>query len=199
MKSGIYAILNLINDKYYVGSAVNLYNRWIQHKNKLNKNIHVNKHFQASWNKYGQINFLFVVLEYVEISKIIDHEQIWLDELKANNIEFGYNKRLVARSNLGLKRNSESKLRSSFAQKGKILSEAHAQKLKGRKFSDEARKNMSIASTGRKLSDVSRAKVSTALIGHKVSQETRDKIASTLKNRRLPLILKRTDVIELNI
>lgn len=46
--SGIYVIRNLINNKIYIGSAINLNNRWFSHRNKLNNNNHVNRHLQSS-------------------------------------------------------------------------------------------------------------------------------------------------------
>ena len=51
---GIYKIENKVNGKVYIGQSVNIKKRWKQHKYELNSNNHVNKHLQASWNKYKQ-------------------------------------------------------------------------------------------------------------------------------------------------
>lgn len=53
-KSGIYRIVNLANDKFYIGSAVNLERRWYMHRNRLNAGKHRNAHLQAAWSKYGE-------------------------------------------------------------------------------------------------------------------------------------------------
>ena len=53
-KAGIYKISNLSNDKFYIGSSVNLYNRFHTHSTKLKSNIHKSKHLQSSYNKYGK-------------------------------------------------------------------------------------------------------------------------------------------------
>lgn len=52
MIHAIYAILNTINDKVYVGSAVNLRLRWNNHRSQLNLNKHDCQHLQSAWNKY---------------------------------------------------------------------------------------------------------------------------------------------------
>jgi len=53
LNSGIYKILNTVNNKFYIGSAVNLNSRFRTHKANLINNKHPNKHLQAAFNKYG--------------------------------------------------------------------------------------------------------------------------------------------------
>jgi len=53
MASGIYQIKNTLNGKFYVGSAVNIKQRWSTHISSLNKNNHHSGHLQNAWNKYG--------------------------------------------------------------------------------------------------------------------------------------------------
>lgn len=56
----IYEIVNTVNGKRYVGQTIKtLGARTTQHKNKLNKNCHSNKHLQSAWNKYGMDAFQF--------------------------------------------------------------------------------------------------------------------------------------------
>lgn len=54
--SGIYAILNIANDKLYVGSAVDLYMRWKLHVFSLENSKHYNKYLQNAWCKHGRDN-----------------------------------------------------------------------------------------------------------------------------------------------
>lgn len=61
--SGIYAIVNTINNKQYIGSAINIKSRWVDHKKRLRKGNHHCKHLQFAWNKYGESAFSFIVLE----------------------------------------------------------------------------------------------------------------------------------------
>ena len=76
---GIYKIVNKVNQKFYLGSSVNLYKRMLRHFNSLRKNKHHNIHLQRAFNKYGENNFEFVVIE--ECDNTCEREQILLDEL----------------------------------------------------------------------------------------------------------------------
>lgn len=81
-KGGIYAFLNLITGMYYIGSTKNFYKRYHSHKSLLNNGKHDNSYFQRSWTKYGQINFMFVILAYIkDETKLEEIEQYWLDLL----------------------------------------------------------------------------------------------------------------------
>lgn len=84
---GIYAIKNIVNGKFYVGSTSKNFNyRWNSHIYELNKNTHNNNYLQKAWNKYSMSNFVFQILEIADksLSKadIFKLEQKYLDELK---------------------------------------------------------------------------------------------------------------------
>ncbi|MGH2510529.1 MAG: GIY-YIG nuclease family protein [Ktedonobacteraceae bacterium] len=51
--SGIYRITCAVNGKIYIGSAVNIRNRWLQHHNELRHKKHPNQKMQNAWDKYG--------------------------------------------------------------------------------------------------------------------------------------------------
>lgn len=53
MITGIYIIKNILNNKIYVGSTIDIKKRWRDHKWHLKENKHHNSHLQASYNKYG--------------------------------------------------------------------------------------------------------------------------------------------------
>lgn len=93
-KSGIYQIRNLVNNKCYIGSSVNLYNRFHTHSTKLKQRIHSNKHLESSYHKYGNDNFIFEVLEYCSEEILIEREQYYLDITEPE-----YNKRIDATNN----------------------------------------------------------------------------------------------------
>jgi group I intron endonuclease len=65
MTQVIYKIINLVNDKFYVGSTTNKKVRFREHRKQLRGNRHHCKHLQAAWNKYGEAKFDFVVVEEV--------------------------------------------------------------------------------------------------------------------------------------
>ena len=143
-QSGIYQILNLINKKFYIGSAVDFYERYHSHLHYLNSNNHHNEHLQRAYNKYGADAFEFQVLEYCEKDQLRLKEQAWIDWTRA--CEVGYNIRKDATSNSGLKFSEEHRVKMSVWQIGKRLSEETKEKisnkLKGRIITDEIRNNM---------------------------------------------------------
>ena len=81
-QKGIYKITNILNGKYYIGSSIDLNSRKNQHFRKLKTNRHHCIHLQNAWNKYGEENFKWEVVELlndlnlVEIRKI---EQNYID------------------------------------------------------------------------------------------------------------------------
>jgi group I intron endonuclease len=117
-QSGIYKITNLVNFKCYVGSAIRIDNRFKNHKKKLKYSNHPNKHLQASYNKNGLENFSFEVIEYCDKAKLLEREQYWINSLNCSYSEFGYNKRKIANSNLGIKFSEETKAKMATAQLG---------------------------------------------------------------------------------
>jgi group I intron endonuclease len=89
---GVYQIRNIKNNKIYIGSSMDIEQRWKMHKNDLRRNKHINYKLQNDWNKYGENSFVFEILEIndqatrEEISLL---EQKYIDELKP--YENGYN------------------------------------------------------------------------------------------------------------
>jgi group I intron endonuclease len=88
--SGIYKIINKINGKYYVGSSKNIHKRWLYHKEDLKNNKHHSQHLQRSWNKYGFINFDFVIVEEILKENLQITEQKYLNVAKQEK-EMSYN------------------------------------------------------------------------------------------------------------
>jgi len=63
---GIYKITNKANGKVYIGESNNIYKRWEEHIDDLNNNKHHSHKLQSEWNKYGEENFTFDILEEIE-------------------------------------------------------------------------------------------------------------------------------------
>jgi group I intron endonuclease len=58
---------------------MNFRNRKSRHLKDLKKGIHHSKKLQRSWLKYGEENFIFLILEQdIEIN-LINREQYWID------------------------------------------------------------------------------------------------------------------------
>lgn len=77
----IYKIINAINNKFYIGSAVKFGRRKATHLRLLRNGKHSNKHLQAAWDLYGENAFVFAVIEEVPDGEdILAAENVWLKE-----------------------------------------------------------------------------------------------------------------------
>lgn len=161
--SVIYAIRHVESGKFYVGSAVDLYRRWKQHRHSLNAGTHRNRKLQNAWNKYGKSAFEFLVVEACDREHAVLLEQVWLDWTQA--VKLGYNLTPTAGSLLGLRHTGESKAKISAAKTGW-------------KMSDDAKAKISAANTGLKRSDEHREAISSAHKGKKHTPEQAAKAAA---------------------
>lgn len=162
-KSGIYQIKNLINNKIYIGCAFLLGNRKWRHFKELRLNIHSNSKLQNAFNKYGEENFVFEIIELCEKKILIEREQYYLNTLLHADIEDsyfdknGYNICRVAKNSAGFKHSEETKIKISKTQMGKKVSQEIKDLLysysKGRVVSEETRKKLSMVNKGRKFSN----------------------------------------------
>jgi group I intron endonuclease len=139
--SGIYLITNLINSKVYIGSAVRLKRRWIEHKNRLRSNTHHNQYLQRAWVKYGEENFKFEIIQHCDKESLAFIETSLIKWFQASDEKFGYNICDEGRNRLGAKHSEETKRKIGAAHKGKKISPEHTEALKkaltGKKRSPE--------------------------------------------------------------
>lgn len=92
MKSGIYYIKNLINNKVYVGSTNHFTTRFTQHLRRLRRGIHDNFLLQKEWSEYGEENFKFIKVIYVLAKKDLKIvEQFLINYKQSFEIKNGYN------------------------------------------------------------------------------------------------------------
>lgn len=119
--SGIYCIINIKNSKKYIGSSKNIRQRLWSHRAELRHNKHENSHLQNAWNKYGEYNFDYYILEKCEESLLLEKEQFYIDTI---NPEYNMNKETqrppcteesrIKQSNTRKKLYAEGKLKPSF-------------------------------------------------------------------------------------
>lgn len=95
--AGVYQIKNKVNGRYYIGSARDIFNRFLTHLSKLINNTSHNRRLQNDWNKCGYKNFEFSVLEVCERDLIMDVEQRYLD-VGFLTPDLFYNNKPVAKS-----------------------------------------------------------------------------------------------------
>ena len=161
---GIYKIINVINNKFYVGSAVNFSRRKARHFSELRNNKHNNKHLQAAWNKYGETAFIFAIVKELETKEqLLDAENIWLAEHVSK--DYCYNIGVTASA--------------PMLGKGKELSPTW-----GMKHTKESLIRIGKASKARVQSDEEKSKRRATMKGHIVSTKTRAKISASLSGEK---------------
>ena len=183
-KSGIYEILNTVDGKRYIGSAVNIAARWRGHKSKLRNGDHHGPKLQRAWNKHGSETFQFRVLLLCSRDNLILYEQLSMAALRPE-----YNTCQVAGSTLGVKQTIETRQKLSLVLRGNTYA-------KGSKRTIEQRAQMSLSHMGNQNtlgvypSDETRAKLSIArmgnknALGYKHSDETRRKVSAGLVGKK---------------
>jgi group I intron endonuclease len=113
--SGVYKIVCIPTGKIYIGSAINLHKRRREHWADLRAFRHRNRRLQNAWNKYGETEFKFEVIELVLASFILEREQFWMDKLRASDRHKGFNLHPTAGSAYGFRRSEESKQKNRLA------------------------------------------------------------------------------------
>lgn len=85
----LYEIVNNINGKRYVGRTNNIEKRWKRHITELNNHNHHSIYLQRAWDKYGEENFTFNIIdtrETLEEIEILEEETINMDYENMYNV-----------------------------------------------------------------------------------------------------------------
>ena len=119
-KAEIYMFTNKLNNKQYIGSAIDLNKRISAYfqKSYLNHDRYKNYLIIKAINKYGIDNFYISILEYTDNIRfnLIKREQYWIDNIKPE-----YNILQIAGSTLDYKHTEEAKLKISLKKLGRKL------------------------------------------------------------------------------
>lgn len=117
---GVYKITNVINGMFYIGSSNNIEYRWKCHIRDLKNNRHVNSHLQNAWNKYGEKNFVFSILEECDECVLRELEQKYIDDTNCCSRNVGYN---IANKTDMSEMSDETKIKISNTLTGKYIGE----------------------------------------------------------------------------
>lgn len=79
---GVYALINTVNGKSYIGSSISLYERLIDYYQAAYIASQPKRHINRAILKYGIKSFLIVILEYTDQSDLHASEQAWIDNFK---------------------------------------------------------------------------------------------------------------------
>lgn len=138
-KIGIYSIKNLVNGKRYVGqTGENFQRRFLHHQWSLKSGTHSNQHLQKAFNKYGEENFVFEVVEITDKKELLDQLEIKHIEKDMEN-GVSYNILHGGGGRRGYQMLDSTK---------KLIGAKNHKNMFGKKHSEETKKKMSIARTG---------------------------------------------------
>lgn len=84
---GIYRMTNTQTGKFYIGSSVDIRNRWYKHLSHLRRGIHANAHLQAAFTQSGEDAFLFELVEACEPGALLALEQYHIDALGSGKLK----------------------------------------------------------------------------------------------------------------
>lgn len=165
--SGIYKIQSKIKpERIYIGSSVNIQERWRIHLENLKSNHHHSEKLQRHHNKYGKNDLVFSIIIGCAKEDLIITEQFYLDAYRPY-----FNICLVADSRLGTKASEKTKIKLSKARKSRAS------------ITEITRRKMSEAMKGKHLSDETKQKISKARKGMAFSEKHKNKLSESNKGR----------------
>lgn len=205
---GIYKIQSIIKpERYYIGSATNIAERYKTHFKALRSNLHHSSKLQNHYNKYGAEDLQLSILLECNKEELLAEEQYFINSLspyfnicKVAGSPLGVIRSEATRKKLseinkgsisgfkGKHHSEETKQRLREINQGKTLSEETKLKLKeenkGKPKTEEIKKRMSQAK--RLQSKETRIKISEAKRGKPMREETKQRLSKIFKGRPSP-------------
>ena len=131
--TGIYKIQSIIKPiRCYIGSAIDIKDRWRCHLKKLRKRSHHSIKFQNHFNKYGEKDLQFSILLGCKKEDLIKHEQFFIDAYNP-----WFNCSPTAGNCLGVKHSDEYKEKIRKITTGKYPSKETREKLSALKMGEK--------------------------------------------------------------
>lgn len=171
MTSGVYLVKCLSNGRQYVGSSSDIRKRWKEHRYDLRHGKHHNRHWQNAWNKYGESQFAWSMLEETPCDDRIirQREQHWITTLRPefNVSEYAFPTRLGATASDETKRRMSVGRRAAWSRLSEDERASIRQSIKDglenidpevkRKWHEVGNRNLRVGSNFGKRSDQARA------------------------------------------
>lgn len=139
----VYAIINKMNGKIYIGKTSCIYKRCYQYLNAFKKRdkSKINTYLLNSFNKYGIDNFEMSPIEFCSIEEISIRELHWMCELQTTNPNKGYNLRLDSSTGMITHIKTSEKISNNLKKQwASGIRDDHSDKMKNIWKNDEKRK-----------------------------------------------------------
>lgn len=182
----IYSITHLPSGRTYIGKTNDWKRRFRDHRETLNRGVHLNRYLQRTWDRDGRTSFEFSLVEECPENCLTEREQFWIKEYQENTFNLtsggegilGYHhtqeaKDKISVANKGIKREPWVGKKISEGKTGKTrkpFTEEHKKKIREgvlKSFQDpeirerhleKLRQNASNPEIGRKISKATRGK-----------------------------------------
>lgn len=143
--AGVYCLINVLNYKKYIGSSVNMRQRYYSHQSALRRQVCCNQYLQNAWNKYGERAFRFYVLEECPLTECFQREQTYIDLFDTTNRKVGYNRNPQASGGICT---PEAKAKFSRAMQAKFKS-GYRSGFTGKRHTEESRRRLRLGSVNK--------------------------------------------------
>lgn len=177
---GIYGIRNKIDGKIYIGkTGMNFGDRWDSHRSLLNNNKHDNPYLQNAWNKYGEDNFEFVVIEDCNVEELNEKEIYYIKYYR--DLDLSYNIHDGGDGGFMLGSHLSEETKRKIGEKNRINN-------LGKTLSDETKSKMSETHSGMKyksMSDVGKENIRKAQQKYVEAHPKKLTVDNVLKIREL--------------
>lgn len=167
-EAGIYQIKQISTGKMYIGQTSQSFKRryWM-HQYHLRHNVHDNRYLQAAWNKYGEDDFVFGVIEVCKRDKsfILEREVYYIGLY--DTFKSGFNLTSGGEGAPGVIPTPEARRK---------IGEVNRLNMLGKKHTEETKAKMRASSRHLSPSDSTREAVRQYMMHRVVSDETKDKL-----------------------
>lgn len=196
---GVYKISNIKNGRYYIGYSKHIERRFKEHKRKFKNNCHDNSHFQHSYNKYGETNFIYEIIHFcdtIDQAKELELKYLQDKSIRDNLYNLNYDNHADGHFENNLnKEELRKKISDSAKEKFKKMSPEERSTIYGRtgkKHTEETKEKLRNIFKGRIVSAETKEKLRIASTGHKrpCSEETKKKLSKINKVKKPSTMIK---------